>query len=283
MNDYLYDNYILRLSQRFRAELETVKAIYNFDLGDEYEIAICRVLRHILPLKYGICRGFVVANDGTKAGDDIIIYDSNRFPSIGFRDYNDFSRKEFIPIEAVYGYIEAKYTLDLSDSKSENLSKALSQINDVKEICNKRQAVQINQFENLVLDTVIAPWDFPPIKNQSWAAIFCSRIKYDGRILESPEEIEKILKGKAINTLNRPDLIVFGSNVIGIPIFQNQPKHGVDTLSQFYINGKTGFKTLITEDKAEGIGICQLFAAFDKISLGQIKWANVVFDAMTKK
>ena len=35
---------------------------------DEYEIAICRVLRHILPLKYGVCRGFVVANDGTKAG-----------------------------------------------------------------------------------------------------------------------------------------------------------------------------------------------------------------------
>ena len=63
----LYDNYIKQLADRFSTELNSIRAGYNFDLGDEFEIAVCRVLRIILPSQFGIFRGFVVAQDGKRA------------------------------------------------------------------------------------------------------------------------------------------------------------------------------------------------------------------------
>jgi hypothetical protein len=282
MGKYLYDDYILRLSQKFNAELESIKAIYNFDLGDEYEIAICKVLRQILPIKYGICRGFAVAEDGSKSGDDIIIYDSNRYPSLGIREYNDFSRKEFIPAEAIYCYIEAKYTLDISDSKNNNLKKALKQVDDVKSICNKRESVEINHFDDLVFPKIESPWDYPPIKNKSWGAIFCSRIKFNGNLLTNPLEIEEILRKTSIDTLNKPDLLIFGRDLITIPVFIDKPKKGISTMSYFHLNGLTSYKTSITKNIAVGIGICQLLGAIDRISLGKIKWNKIVLDGITK-
>lgn len=42
---YYYDNYVADLSRKFLSRLEDIKADYNFDLGDEFEIAICEILR----------------------------------------------------------------------------------------------------------------------------------------------------------------------------------------------------------------------------------------------
>lgn len=281
MKTYLYDNYISRLSDIFRAELNTIKAVYNFDYGNEFEIAICRVLRKILPMNFGICRGFAVASDGTKAGDDIIIYDSSRFPTLGLRDYNDFSRKEYIPIEAIYAYIEAKYTLDFSENQNGNLDKALKQVNDVKEICNKRVAVELNHFDNLVLPKVNAAWDYPPIKNKSWGAIFCSRIRYQGEIITDPKEIQGFVSNNQFKAFNRPDLMIFGSDLVSIPVFPNQPTKGKDTMSYFFLNEKTGYKTPIVKNLAEGIGLCQLLGALNRIKLGEIEWNKIVLDGIT--
>lgn len=66
---YRYDNFVVELSRKFLARLEDIKADYNFDLGDEFEIAICELLRIFLPTKYGVCRGFVVDSNGNKEGD----------------------------------------------------------------------------------------------------------------------------------------------------------------------------------------------------------------------
>ena len=72
-----YDNYLIKLSRKINRRLEDIDADHNFEFGNEFEIALCSILRNFLPNKYGIGRGFVVAEDGTKAGDDIIIYDQS--------------------------------------------------------------------------------------------------------------------------------------------------------------------------------------------------------------
>ena len=111
MEEYKYNDIIVNISRRFESELEYMSSIYNFDLGDEFEIAVCHVLRKILPIKYGICRGFVVDKSKNIAGDDIIIYDRMNFPNLRFLGQeDDYARKNQIPVEAVYAYIEAKHT-----------------------------------------------------------------------------------------------------------------------------------------------------------------------------
>ncbi len=46
----------------------------NIDRGEEFELALCQVLRTAIPQKYGICRGFVVNRAGDVAGDDTVIF-----------------------------------------------------------------------------------------------------------------------------------------------------------------------------------------------------------------
>ena len=58
-----YDNYKFSLHKKFERQLEYIEATYNFSLGEEFEIAVCKVLRSFLPNKYGICRGFVINED----------------------------------------------------------------------------------------------------------------------------------------------------------------------------------------------------------------------------
>ena len=64
--EYKYNDYIRKVSSRFNAHLDEIAAYYNFDLGNEYEIAICKALRATLPERFGICRGFVVTAEGKK-------------------------------------------------------------------------------------------------------------------------------------------------------------------------------------------------------------------------
>lgn len=108
---FAYNNYVIDLNNKFQRRLDDIAADHNFDYGNEFEIAVCEVLREFLPLKYGICRGHVVSFDGNKTGDDIIIYDQERFPTLRLNRRDNFSRKENIPIEAVYAYFEAKHTI----------------------------------------------------------------------------------------------------------------------------------------------------------------------------
>ena len=47
------------------------------------------------------------------ARDDIIIYERNRFPLLRLINESDFCRKQQVPVESVYAYIEAKHSLTL--------------------------------------------------------------------------------------------------------------------------------------------------------------------------
>jgi len=70
-----YGDYLKTISTKFENLIAEISTGYNFDYGEEFEIALCKVFRVLLPSKFGICRGFVVTADGKQAGDDIIIFD----------------------------------------------------------------------------------------------------------------------------------------------------------------------------------------------------------------
>ncbi|MCX5880320.1 MAG: hypothetical protein NTU74_00405 [Deltaproteobacteria bacterium] len=56
MATHIYDSFVSTLHNHFKRKLENISAEFNFDLGPEFEIAICDLLREFLPAKYGICR-----------------------------------------------------------------------------------------------------------------------------------------------------------------------------------------------------------------------------------
>src|SRR5262249_21823428 len=104
----LYNDYLSKISTRFRNLLDEISANSNFDYGPEFEIALCVALRAVLPSRFGVCRGWVVPGSGNPAGDDLVIYDRDRFSTLRMIEQDNFARKEEIPLEAVCAYIEAK-------------------------------------------------------------------------------------------------------------------------------------------------------------------------------
>ena len=114
--------------------LGSIAAFYNFDLGDEFEVGICEILTDTLPQQFGVCRGHIVTKDGQQEGDDVIIYDKGRFPTLRHRGVGNFSRKEHVPVESVYAYVEAKHTLKVDSDDASTYQKAWNQIANVKKL-----------------------------------------------------------------------------------------------------------------------------------------------------
>ena len=98
----MYNNLIDRISTRAEAIFSEIESIYNFDKGDEFEIAVCKLLLTILPEKFGVCRGHVITKDDDEAGDDIIIYDKHNFSLLRLLNEDTLWRKQHVPVEAVY-------------------------------------------------------------------------------------------------------------------------------------------------------------------------------------
>ena len=179
--EYWYSDYVKTLSDRFQSNLNTIEAEHGFDYGPEFEVAICKTLRSALPDRYGIARGFVVNAQSVKAGDDIVIFERSRFPTLRLHDRDDYSRKEYIPIEAAYCYIEAKHTLNLAGSDGQSLNKALDQVKKVKQVCSEREEIpssQIHPYMSLSgagVD-VSPPADIPQIKTRY--SLLSSPVRY---------------------------------------------------------------------------------------------------------
>lgn len=107
----MYKDLINRISLRAEAIFGEIESIYNFDNGDEFEIAVCKLLLTILPEKFRVCRGHVITKDDHESGDDIIIYDKHNFPLLRLLNEDTLWRKQHVPVEAVYCYIETKHTI----------------------------------------------------------------------------------------------------------------------------------------------------------------------------
>ena len=137
-----YKNFLERVSSSFQARVNEIITEWNFDQGNEFETVVGLILREMLPEKYGICRGFVTPEDGDPKGDDLIIYDRLSAPLLRPTNGFEFTRKEYVPVESVYAYIEVKKTIQISEKSSGNsLAKAIKQVREVKEIARKTRAL----------------------------------------------------------------------------------------------------------------------------------------------
>jgi len=283
--EMLYDDYVPRLAQRFAAELESIRVGYNFDLGDEFEIAMCRVLRLILPTKFGVCRGFVVSKDGDQAGDDLIIFDWERFSSLGLRDPDDYSRNEFIPVEAVFAYIETKYTLNLEGGDGQSLSKSISQVQAVKELCYQREPLQPGELRHITFaQNLKMPDSRPQIRNPAWGAVFSSRVRDrpNGTLLDNHDQMDALLPRIPTNNPNIPDILVLGKHVTGYPVIPDAERN-VNIISNFSMVNKTTHVFKQTTDVAAGVGLCFLMSAVDWILLGPLPWARIFGEPLGTK
>lgn len=273
---YAYNNFLKNISQKLLKNFDEISAIYNFDYGDEFEIALCKSLRIILPEFYGICRGSIFTIDNESVGDDIIIYDQFHFPTLRLLEDNTFAQKQQIPFEAVFAYIEAKNTLIIEGEGGNSIYKALKQCKAIKEL--KRKEVKYSEYSinNIPFIKPLKYW--PTIGNPIYTAIFSKgvRLKSDSPIMESNDlPHEKLLR--KINELSNeklPDMIISDYNTLLIPAINKQIE------SPFFIDKQSNLCFNISNGLAYGIGLSYMFYAFDNIKLGKMYWSKIISDGM---
>ena len=268
----LYGKYLNELSQAYEESLRKIRTNHNFEHGPEFEIAICDTLRLILPDKYGICRGYVVDSAGNLAGDDIIIYDRIRFPTIRLEEEERFDRKQQIPIEAALVYIEAKNTLFLTDGGGQSLEKAVKQVSDVKELVAKREPVKVG---------VAKQQNHPKIRNPMMGIVIANNVKdKQGNENLSDQDIVKGLNGnkRIAKGIIGPDIIVAGSNVITLP-FSKKTNNKYEMSFPFSLQD-TLLVSNITPGVAFGTMIAAILLSMEWVVLGPIPWPSVIADGL---
>ena len=274
---HLYDNFLTDFQKKIDTFFTTIKANFNFDLGDEFEVQLCKMLRVFLPIKYGVCRGFVVNRNGDKAGDDIIIYDQERFPTLRLLPKDDFSLKEEIPIEAVYAYLEVKHNLT-----KESLNKALTQVMTVKKLVSQRTQMSIYQTDPYVSNDLVQinPVEYlPSFRNP----VFCGIIGKFSIGTEDIEIVNEFLESH-VNVLHEseefkffPELIVGGHNNISRTSYVKNA-----TTFPTIFNSPNAYKRVYQIIKTPNLSfaICfsYLMVAIDFVRLGQMPWAEILND-----
>lgn len=286
MPTYCYRNFVHTLSKRISANLDTIEIQHNFEYGPEFEIVMCEVLQNALADKFGITRGYVVDINGAAAGDDIVIFEKSRFPTLAIRENGKFARKEFVPIEATYCYIEAKHTINLEGDDPQSLSHACNQISKVKELCSTRSTISPNQIapyfnvgEKLVASS---PPDFPKILNPMFGVLFARQVRRrkGGAIITNAEQIDSILATQGISSNEAPDLLVLGENNLILPTLQDQTSGQHKVRSPFFIPGRSAYHTRKVNGIAFGIGFTLIMAALDWINLGVMPWHKIYVNAL---
>lgn len=281
---YIYNNYVKNLHDRFVRRLEDINGVYNFDFGGEFEIALCEVLREFLPSQYGVCRGYVVTKSGEIAGDDIIIYDQVSFPRLTFGRENSFARKENIPVEAVYAYIEAKHNLVLSPELNECvLNKALSQVKKVKQLINTRRkrkgdlgSINVEvPYNEQYLPLIKRPDYLPQYANPFITAIVSRYIswKKSSVLLDSNDANDAVAdKVKNLTGAELPEIIVAGNCNFYYPYSSNH-NHAVPFILD------QGCRLAVVNDEISfGAFLAQLFFALDQITLAPMPWDEILND-----
>jgi hypothetical protein len=272
---YLYDDFLPGFQKKIDTFFTTIKANFNFDLGIEFEIQICKMLRIFLPSKYGVCRGFVVNRHGDKAGDDIIIYDQERFPTLRLLSKDDFSLKEEIPIEAVYAYFEIKHNLT-----KESLTKAINQVAAVKKLVSQRGQMNIYQTDPYIANTVIQtdPVEYlPSFRNP----IFCGIIGKFSNGTDDTEIVDNFLYSQTNELPQKvdfrfyPEMIVAGNNNIARTSYIKDATT-FPTIFHHINKYKWVYQVIKTPNLSFAIGFTYLMVAIDFTRLGQMPWAEIL-------
>jgi hypothetical protein len=255
-----YGGYIERLSRKVEARLSDIEAIFNFDFGDEFEVAMCQLLKNILPSKYGVCRGFVVAEDGELAGDDLLIYDKMTCPTLRASAGLEYSVKEQIPVDAVYAYIECKHSI----SDQSVFNKAMHQTREVKRVLLSRPSRRNSDYEKdgPTYNGKIMDWPrtYPEYKNQPYCAIFSKN---------SNGQVPQVI----IHDEYTPDLLVLGKDHIAT----QSVVLGPDGIKGALFNDHkfwSGLRVEPAKGNAFGIGLLSLMQALNWIELMPIDWSR---------
>lgn len=285
-----YDDFIIKIDKQAKRAFEEIAAEHNFEYGPEFEIAICKLLRRVLPSKYGICRGYVVSRSGKKAGDDIIIFNQERFPTIRGNN-EDFAQKEQVPIEAVYAYIEAKHKLT-----KESLNKAVSQIREVKKLVSERPKIPINPLTQSFEST------FPGIKssgikvypnygNPIFTMIWSKFSEGDKKSTKGNDVVNMV--SSILEQFDKskdefaPDMVIAGETSYSIPALVDKKKQEGQIFSftpaPYYIPSK-GIEYLIVQSVSLnfGLALVKLLWAIDWIELGHINYQHIVLETISK-
>lgn len=265
----------MNITQKFLNNFSEISSIYNFDYGDEFEIALCKSLRTILPNFYGVCRGSIFASDGESVGDDIIIYDQFHFPTLRLLEDNTFAQKQQIPFEAVFAYIEAKNTLCVEGTGGNSIDKAWKQCQDVKKLNRKEVKYSKYSVNNIPFLKPLRYW--PTIANPIYTAIFSRGIrpKSGEDILTTKEgEIELSKKILLLEQDLQPDLIIADYSLLYLPAI------GTQIESPFFMKGNSYHSPQITDEFSYGLGLSQMFYAFDHIRLGKIHWPQIISNGL---
>lgn len=261
----LYGGFIERLSRKVEARLDDIEAVFNFDLGDEFEIAMCMVLEDLLPEKFGVCRGFVVSSDGQKAGDDVIIYDKLACPTLRPGSGIRFATKEQIPIEGVYAYIECKHSI----KGEEVFSKAVEQARAVKSLLHKRYKLKNPEYnpEGVLYNDKIQDWPrpYPPSLNQPFCAIFARQFDESA---SSPMALDA----------KTPDLLVLGKDVLATQsaLLDHDGIKGALFIDPLF---QSGLRLEKVDGLAFGLGLVTLLQALSWIQLDPVDWQEALNDA----
>ncbi|MBN1607486.1 MAG: hypothetical protein JW940_12685 [Polyangiaceae bacterium] len=273
------------LAARVDVAIKGMRAQHNFDKGPELEIAICEVLKSFLPERVAVARGFVVASDGTSAGDDIIVYDASRFPTLRGLG-GDLSRKERVPAEAVLAYIEVKHTLHIGPETTRNagqhLHKALSQIASVKRLA--RRPVPLAQIApRFRLDGFgrTRRSGMPNVRNPWYGAIWALNMDIDDE--PGPALAERVCELQRVDSVaprHLPDVVAAGS-VFGCPTIRwGQCPESSDpsdsTLVPRPFLARDTRMTITPTPHPIGIAMLHLSDAIDDLVLGGLSWTAIM-------
>lgn len=274
----LYNNWLSDVASRFQRSFEEIQATHNFEYGDEFEVAVCKLLRALLPRQYGVCRGFVVARTGEHAGDDIIVFDAGRFPTLRALGMDDLSRMEYVPAEAVLAYIEAKHTLT-----GETLSKATKQVEQVKAI--PRPPVDLSRRIsgiNLKGISIQPPKDFPAICNPYYAAIWARQEKMDSE--DSYRAFAYKMAELERQRAELPDAIVAGK-LLALPlVFTSGPTDLGPTVSiKPFLCESTELGCMMQEASPWGTAFAHLLWAIEWIRLGDLPWSDMLSEQISRR
>lgn len=267
-----YSNLISEITSVIDRKFGEISARYNFDYGDEFEFAICDFLNLILPEKFGVCRGFAVTKSGDLAGDDIIVYDKERFHRLRLVEgSNSFEKKIEIPIEAVYAYFEAKHKL-ICVGKDSNFQKAIEQTQSFKDL-NREDRKMLSIDHNIGLGDVFSmdkrpKW--PDIANPIFTGIIA-------RQLDSKNDLKSEIS-KLNQKPNSPDLIIAGVDVVvKTEVIDHQTNHDD---SPFFIKESNPLIDYEKPNSAFAIGIIQTLYALDNIRLGKMPYSKIIMEAV---
>ena len=277
----MYRDLVGRLSKIVNAELLKLEAIYNFDLGDEFEVALCRILRQALPDRYGVCRGHVVTKENKTAGDDIIIYDREGSPTLRMLPNGDFSIKEFIPVDAVYAYVEAKHTLYLDGDSNQSVIKAAKQVEAVKLLLREPRS-HYKITDNLTLEPgaltlEIGGLEHPQISNPLIGCIFARYVAWGGKKRSAEELMNPPRIDFDIDQKLQPEIIVAGNDMIGLP---SNHEEGQINLYLFRGTRESYLRLFIVEGRSLALGIVSLLHALDTIRLNRLNWAPIISEQL---